>query len=237
MGSDFVVMGRGTQRGDAVMVGGVLHGWEWGTVVADPLDANIVYASGNGILKVSYPSEQWISVSPAANASLRLRTTSSQPLAWSPWDRHELITGFQFVMSTTDGGAHWTQSSKDPRVVASNYFSRVFADPTNAGTVYVVQTSMYRSTDGGRTFEAYVGAPSGDDFHVLWIDPQHGQIAAADARARAVIGCGRRPTFARVVGPIKLSGTPGRDRGDQGARRTRRNRKLGLDDFVRQPFP
>jgi photosystem II stability/assembly factor-like uncharacterized protein len=30
---------------------------------------------------------------------------------------------------------------------------------------------MYRSTDGGRNFEAWVGAPSGDDFHVLWISP------------------------------------------------------------------
>src|SRR3989475_1389560 len=40
--------------------------WEWGTIVPDPLDKNTVYASGNGIEKVSYPSEQWISVSPAA---------------------------------------------------------------------------------------------------------------------------------------------------------------------------
>ena len=72
-----------------------------------------------------------------------------------------------------DSGAHWTQSSKDPRVVASNYFSRVFADPSKPDVVYVVQTSMYRSTDGGHTFEPYVGAPSGDDFHVLWIDPRN----------------------------------------------------------------
>ena len=80
----------------------------------------------------------------------------------------------QGFFRSDDGGANWAQSSKDPRVVASNYFSRVFADPTNADIVYVVQTSMYRSTDGGRTFEAYVGAPSGDDFHVLWIDPRDG---------------------------------------------------------------
>src|SRR5258708_2615448 len=31
---------------------------------------------------------------------------------------------------------------------------------------------MYRSTDGGKTFEAFAGAPSGDDFHVAWIDPR-----------------------------------------------------------------
>lgn len=70
-----------------------------------------------------------------------------------------------------DGGGHWTQVSKDPRVVASNYFGRVFADPIKSDIVYVVHTSLYRSTDGGHTFEALVGAPSGADFHVLWIDP------------------------------------------------------------------
>jgi photosystem II stability/assembly factor-like uncharacterized protein len=32
--------------------------WEWGTIVPDPLNANTIYASGNGIEKVSYPSEQ-----------------------------------------------------------------------------------------------------------------------------------------------------------------------------------
>ena len=58
------------------------------------------------------------------------------------------------------------------RVIGSEYFSRVFADPLNADVLYVVQTSLYRSTDGGSHFEPYVGAPSGDDFHVLWIDPR-----------------------------------------------------------------
>lgn len=74
-----------------------------------------------------------------------------------------------------DRGANWRQSTKDPRVIGNEYFSRVFADPTNPDVLYVAQTSLYRSIDGGHTFEAYVGAPSGDDFHVLWIDPRDGQ--------------------------------------------------------------
>jgi photosystem II stability/assembly factor-like uncharacterized protein len=72
-----------------------------------------------------------------------------------------------------DGGANWYQSTKDPRILGNAYFSRIFGDPQNADTLYVSQTSMYRSTDGGKTFEAFTGAPSGDDFHVAWIDPQN----------------------------------------------------------------
>ena len=87
--------------------------WEWGTIVPDPLNANTVFASGNGIEKVSYPSEQWISVSPAANADLHLRTAFSQPIAFAPWNQHELLAGFQYLMATTDGGAHWKKLSPD----------------------------------------------------------------------------------------------------------------------------
>jgi len=72
-----------------------------------------------------------------------------------------------------DAGATWTQSTKDPRIVGNTYFSRIFVDTRNPDILYVAQTSLYRSTDGGHTFEAYVGAPSGDDFHVLWIDPKN----------------------------------------------------------------
>jgi len=41
------------------------------------------------------------------------RTTISQPLAFAPWNPHELIAAFQFLMTTTDGGAHWTKISPD----------------------------------------------------------------------------------------------------------------------------
>jgi len=88
-------------------------GWEWGTIVPDPLNANLVYASGAGIVKISYPSEQWINVSPAMDPALKLHTAFSQPLVWAPWDQHELLAGFQYLMATTDGGVHWRQISPD----------------------------------------------------------------------------------------------------------------------------
>jgi len=79
----------------------------------------------------------------------------------------------QGFFRSDDAGATWTQSTKDPRILGSAYFSRLFVDTKNPDILYAAQTSLYRSTDGGRTFEAYVGAPSGDDFHVLWIDPNN----------------------------------------------------------------
>jgi photosystem II stability/assembly factor-like uncharacterized protein len=70
-----------------------------------------------------------------------------------------------------DAGATWAKSTTDTRVTGSGYFSRVFVDPKDADTIYVAQTSLYRSTDGGHTFISFKGAPGGDDNHALWIDP------------------------------------------------------------------
>jgi len=76
----------------------------------------------------------------------------------------------QGFFRSDDGGVTWQQSTKDPRILGSGYFSRTYADPNNGDVVWVMQTSTYRSTDGGKTFQAWKGEPSGEDDHVLWID-------------------------------------------------------------------
>jgi photosystem II stability/assembly factor-like uncharacterized protein len=74
---------------------------------------------------------------------------------------------------TDDGGETWQRSTTDPRITGSTFFGKLYVDPVNPDLVYVMQTSMYRSLDGGKTWESYKGAPSGEDQHVLWIDPQN----------------------------------------------------------------
>ena len=77
----------------------------------------------------------------------------------------------QGLYRSNDGGATWQQATKDPRILGSWYFSRVFVDPNHPEVVYVMQTCTYRSNDGGKTFFAFRGAPSGEDHHILWIAP------------------------------------------------------------------
>ncbi|HVT17160.1 MAG TPA: hypothetical protein VHQ90_13395 [Thermoanaerobaculia bacterium] len=71
-----------------------------------------------------------------------------------------------------DGGESWRQVSGDRRITSRPwYFGGLTIDPRDAETVYVSNVSLYRSRDGGRTFAAVKGAPGGDDYHALWIDP------------------------------------------------------------------
>ncbi|HEV2495558.1 MAG TPA: hypothetical protein VG204_21070 [Terriglobia bacterium] len=72
-----------------------------------------------------------------------------------------------------DSGVTWQHVSSDPRIDGRAwYFSGVIVDPNHSDTVYVANTALYRSTDGGRSFFPIKGAPGGDDYHDLWIDPR-----------------------------------------------------------------
>ncbi len=99
----------------------------------------------------------------------------------------------QGLFRSDDAGATWRQISHDPRVVGSGYFSRVYVDPKDADVVYVMQTSLYRSTDGGRHFIALKGSPGGDDDHVMWIDPKNPKriILGVDQGATISVDDGR----------------------------------------------
>ncbi|HUN25921.1 MAG TPA: hypothetical protein VMU67_06390 [Steroidobacteraceae bacterium] len=71
-----------------------------------------------------------------------------------------------------DGGAHWRHVSSDRRIYERGwYFCELTVDPRNADRVYVMDTIVLRSDDGGSHFIALKGDPTGDDFHQMWIDP------------------------------------------------------------------
>jgi len=93
-----------------------------------------------------------------------------------------------------DAGASWQQVGTDPRIWTRGwYFGGVFADAHNEDTVHIANVSVYRSTDGGRSFTAIKGAPGGDDYHSLWIDPADSQrmIVGSDQGATISVDGGK----------------------------------------------
>ncbi len=72
-----------------------------------------------------------------------------------------------------NGGASWTVVNHDPRLTSRGwYFNRVTIDPNHPDVVYVPNVALYRSEDGGKTISIVRGAPGGDDYHELWVDPK-----------------------------------------------------------------
>jgi photosystem II stability/assembly factor-like uncharacterized protein len=85
------------------------------------------------------------------------------------------------VYRSDDGGAEWKRVNANGSL-ASAYFASLTVDPKNPDTVYAMGQSIRRSTDAGKTFEFFRGAPGGDDYHFLWIDPDHSErmVVASD---------------------------------------------------------
>ena len=73
-----------------------------------------------------------------------------------------------------DGGDNWTLANSDPRLTSRAwYFSQPTIDPNNPDVVYIPNVALYRSEDGGKTISILRGAPGGDDYHQLWVDPKN----------------------------------------------------------------
>lgn len=74
------------------------------------------------------------------------------------------------LFRSDDAGASWERMNDDARLWVRNwYYSAVTADPVDENTVYVMNLTVLKSIDGGRTFKE-MQVPHGDT-HILWIDP------------------------------------------------------------------
>jgi photosystem II stability/assembly factor-like uncharacterized protein len=89
------------------------------------------------------------------------------------------------VFRSDDGGATWEKTNDDRNLrQRAWYYSRIYADTKSDSTVYVLNVSYHKSTDGGKTFKS-ANAPHGDH-HDLWIDPNDNQrmVMADDGGAQ-----------------------------------------------------
>jgi photosystem II stability/assembly factor-like uncharacterized protein len=73
-----------------------------------------------------------------------------------------------------NSGASWRKMTGDKRIWNRGwYFGEIDANPKNADQVWVSDTIILRSDDGGAHFIPLKGDPTGDDFHTMWIDPKN----------------------------------------------------------------
>lgn len=96
-----------------------------------------------------------------------------------------------------DAGRSWTFLTGDDRLAGrAFYYHHVVADPRDPNTVYVLNVGLWRSVDGGESFDR-IPVPHGD-VHDLWIDPDDPEVfvAATDGGASVTLNNGR--TFSSV---------------------------------------
>ncbi|MDQ3920243.1 MAG: glycoside hydrolase [Acidobacteriota bacterium] len=161
---------------------------------------------------------------------------------------------FGGVYRSDDAGESWQRVNDEVRVWGrGSDFAEVKVDPRDPDIVYSANTSTYRSTDGGHTYHAWKGAPGGDDYHTVWINPENPEIVllASDQGATLTVNGGRtwsswynQPTAQFyhvstdnqfpywVYGGQQESGSVGTtSRGDNGAITFRDWRTVGAEEY------
>jgi photosystem II stability/assembly factor-like uncharacterized protein len=92
------------------------------------------------------------------------------------------------IYRSDDGGESWTKLNSDQRFWGrGDDFAEVKVDPTNKDIVYTADVVVWKSVDGGKSWNAYRGAPGGDDYHRIWINPDHPEILLIACDQGAII--------------------------------------------------
>ncbi|MBV9723552.1 MAG: glycoside hydrolase [Gammaproteobacteria bacterium] len=185
-------------------------------VAIDPVHPQIVYAglwqsrlgpwedknefngTGGGLFKSTDGGNTWkrlsaglpqdlsqvnIAIAPSSPERVYLSVATSQPGDYSS------AAGLG-VFRSDDSGESWTRITSDPRPalrIGGGDLAVLRVDPTNADVVYSASIVTMKSTDGGRSWRPLRGAPGGDDYQNLWINPSDPHIIALVSDQGAVI--------------------------------------------------
>jgi photosystem II stability/assembly factor-like uncharacterized protein len=176
-------------------------------VVIDPSHPDTVYAAlwearqgpwensswggpGGGIFKSTDGGKTWAQLKDGVpdnfvQANLAIAPSHPQTLYASI-----AAGGGAGIYRSNDGGEHWTRTTTDARPAArigGGDVSVPVVDPKNPEIVYVTSTVTWKSTDGGKTWTGLRGAPGGDDYQRMWINPNHPEIILLVSDQGAVV--------------------------------------------------
>jgi len=172
----------------------------------DPRDSSKIYASlwvsrrppwtvggnyegpGSGLYKSEDGGENWRELTkgfPSKHGRISVAIAPSDPdRMYSTVD----VSDAGGVYRSDDAGESWTLVNEEERVSSRNSdFAWLRVHPKDRDTIFLSNTSTYKSIDSGKNFTAIKGAPGGDDYHSTWINPDNPDIMLLTSDQGAVV--------------------------------------------------
>jgi photosystem II stability/assembly factor-like uncharacterized protein len=143
-------------------------------------DNNTVNGTGGGLFKSTDGGNTWHPLTNGLPKDL-----SQINIAIAPSDPHRIYATIAIASGplafyrSDDAGENWSKTTDDPRPsgrIGGGDLAVPRVDSKNPDIVYCASTVTMKSTDGGKTWSGFRGAPGGDDYQNLWINPNDPNI-------------------------------------------------------------
>jgi photosystem II stability/assembly factor-like uncharacterized protein len=94
------------------------------------------------------------------------------------------------IYRSDDAGKTWTKTTTDPRPaerIGGGDLPVPKVDPKNPDVLYTCSTVVWKSSDGGKTWFGLRGAPGGDDYQNMWINPNNPEVILLTSDQGAIV--------------------------------------------------
>ena len=165
----------------------VVYACLWQSRLGPSEDKNDFAGTNGGLFKSTDGGRSWRKLTkglPNDLVQINVAIASSQPsrlyavVSTTTPNEYQTDKGMGFFRSD-DGGETWSRITNDPRPamkIGGGDLPVIRVDPKNADVVYSTSIVTVRSQDGGKTWESIRGAPGGDDYQNIWINPENPKI-------------------------------------------------------------
>ena len=147
-------------------------------------------AAGSGLYKSTDGGSTWKQLTQGLPSSPDLGRIGIAIAPSDPSRMYALVQSAKEggVYRSDDAGDSWKRVNSEERVYGrGDDFACVRVHPRDRDTIFIANTSTYRSKDAGNSFTAIKGAPGGDDYHTVWINPENPEIIAIASDQGATI--------------------------------------------------
>ncbi len=176
-------------------------------VLIDPRNPDVAYAAlwearqgpwenaawngtGGGVFKSTDNGKTWRQLSGGLPDGIIQANLAIAPSSTNRLFASVALTSGPAIYRSDNGGDNWVKATSDARPagrIGGGDLAVLRVDPKNPEVVYSGSVVCWKSSDGGKTWSAFRGAPGGDDYQNVWINPNNSEVILLGSDQGAVI--------------------------------------------------
>src|SRR5437763_6120421 len=176
-------------------------------VIFDPANPDVAYAAlwearqgpwenaawngnGGGVYKSTDNGKTWSQLSGGLPENIIQANIAIAPSQPNRLFASVALSPGLVIYRSDDAGETWTRITTDPRPagrIGGGDLAVIRVDPKNPDVVYSASVVSWKSIDGGKTWTAFRGAPGGDDYQNVWVNPNNGDVIILGSDQGAII--------------------------------------------------